>query len=292
MKKTLLLLIFFPIFLCSQSKRDLKKYNNIVKLIEQNNLDLAISKTWNLLESNDEWKKPNLLLSRIKFIQGDLDEGEMYFLKYYSIKSKKNSLPIFNLALKFYKNGIYNKALKYFIISRNLSDDESDFKRYINNCEFALKSIGNPVDFKFQNIGDNINTHNAEYLPYISVNGQTLIFTRLIPNIDGEFQEDFYFSKKINNKWNKSNEMEINTPGNEGSICISPNQKYLIYTACDREDTKGSCDLYLCVKKTDGTWSKEQNLSSINSRNWESQPFFSPDMQYLYFVSNRRGGFG
>ena len=47
---------FFPIFLCSQSKRDLKKYNNIVKLIEQNNLDLAISKTCNLLENNDEWK--------------------------------------------------------------------------------------------------------------------------------------------------------------------------------------------------------------------------------------------
>ena len=115
MKKTLLFLIFFPIFLCSQSKRDLKKYNNIVKLIEQNNLDLAISKTWKLLESNDEWKKPNLLLSRIKFIQGDLDEGEMYFLKYYSIKSKKNSRPIFNLALKFYKNGVYNKALNYFI---------------------------------------------------------------------------------------------------------------------------------------------------------------------------------
>ena len=59
----------------------------------------------------------------------------------------------------------------------------------------------------------------------------------------------------------------------------------------DRVDTKGSCDLYLCLKKTDGT-SKEQNLSSINTRNWESQPFFSPDMQYLYFVSNRRGGFG
>lgn len=292
MKKTLLFLIFFPIFLCSQSKRDLKKYNNIVKLIEQNNLDLAISKTWNLLEGNDEWKKPNLLLSRIKFIQGDLDEGEMYFLKYYSLKSKKNSRPIFNLALKFYKNGIYNKALKYFIISRNLSDDESEFNRYINNCEFALKSIANPVNFKFQNLGENVNTNNAEYLPFISVNDQTLIFTRLIPNTDGKYQEDFYFSEKTNNKWNKSNEMEINTPGNEGSICISPNQKYLIYTACDRVDTKGSCDLYLCVKKTDGTWGKEQNLSSINSRNWESQPFFSPDMRYLYFVSNRRGGFG
>ena len=57
MKKTLLLLIFFPIFLCSQSKRDLKRYNNIVKLIEQNNLDLAISKTWKLLEKKEEAKK-------------------------------------------------------------------------------------------------------------------------------------------------------------------------------------------------------------------------------------------
>jgi len=292
MKKILFFLIFLPIFLFSQSKRDLKKYNNIVKLIEQNNLDLATLKTYKLLESNDKWKKPNLLLSRIKFDQGDLDGGEKYFLKYYSMTSKKNSLPFFNLALRFYKNGIYNKALKYFIISRNLSDEESELKRYINNCEFALESIANPVNFKFQNVGENINTRNAEYLPYISLNGQTLIFTRLIPNIDGKYQEDFYFSEKTNNKWNKSNEMEINSSGNEGSICISPNQNYLIFTACDRLDTEGSCDLYLCIKQKDGSWSKEQNLSSINTRNWESQPFFSPDMKYLYFVSNRRGGYG
>ena len=94
----------------------MKRYNNIVKLIEQNNLDLVYIKNMaSFLEGNDEWKKPNLLLSRIKFIQGDLDEGENYFLKYYSIKSKKNSRPIFNLyALKFYENGIYNKAFKIF----------------------------------------------------------------------------------------------------------------------------------------------------------------------------------
>ena len=85
----------------------------------------------------------------------------MYFLKYYSLKSKKNSRPIFNLALKFYKNGVYNKALNYFIISRNLSYDESETKRYINNCEF-VKVYCNPVDFKFQNIGENINTHNGK----------------------------------------------------------------------------------------------------------------------------------
>ena len=52
----------------------------------------------------------------------------------------------------------------------------------------SLKSIDNPVDFKFQNIGDNINTHNAD----IFLIFQLMVrpnFTRLIPNIDGEFQK-------------------------------------------------------------------------------------------------------
>ena len=64
-----------------------------------------------------------------------------------------------------------------------------------------------------------------------------------------------------------------------------------IYT-CNRIDTRGRCDLYICVKQKDGSWSGAENLSSINTRYWESQSLFSSDMKYLYFVSDRRGGYG
>jgi len=95
MKNLILLFVFIPFFLFSQTKRDLKKYNKIVELIEQNELETALVETYKLLDKNKEWKKPNLLLSKIKFKEGNFEEGEKYFLKYYSIHSKKNTFSIF-----------------------------------------------------------------------------------------------------------------------------------------------------------------------------------------------------
>lgn len=292
MKNLILLFVFIPFFLFSQTKRDLKKYNKIVELIKQNELETALVETYKLLDKNKEWKKPNLLLSNIKFKEGSFEEGEKYFLKYYSIHSKKNDFAIFQLSQIFYTNGMYKKALKYLLISQDLSEEEDKHKRLINNCKFAIDALENPVEFVYENMGGNINTEHAEYLPFISVDGEDFIFTRLLSNKDGELQEDFYSSVQSESTWSLAKEMDINTERNEGSVCVSPNGNYLIYTACNRIDTRGRCDLYICVKQMDGSWSKAENLSSINTRYWESQACFSPDMKYLYFVSDRRGGFG
>ena len=118
MKNLILLFVFIPFFLFSQTKRDLKKYNKIVELIKQNELETALVETYKLLDKNKEWKKPNLLLSNIKFKDGNFEEGEKYFLKYYSIYSKKNDFAIFQLSQIFYTNGMYKKALKYLLISQ------------------------------------------------------------------------------------------------------------------------------------------------------------------------------
>ena len=119
----------------------------------------------------------------------------------------------------------------------------------------------NPVEFEYKNMGKNINSEYSEYLPFISVNGKKFILQDYLPNINGELQEDFYFSIQSDSNWILANEMEINTEGNEGSIYVSPNGNYLIYTACNRIDSRGRCDLYICVKQKDGSWSEAENLN-------------------------------
>ena len=292
MKKLILLFVFVPIFLFSQSKREQKKYSEIVDLIEQNELELAREQANKLLEKNKEWKKPHLLLSQISIEEQDFEDAEIEFFNYYNKNSVSSSYPVFLLAEMFYKAGEYAIALRNFYLSATLSGEENKHKRYIDNCRFGIDSKENPVEFEFENMGENINSELSEYLPFISVDGENFIFTRLLPNKDGELQEDFYSSVQSESTWSLAKEMDINTEGNEGSVCVSPNGNYLIYTACNRLDTRGRCDLYICVKQMDGSWSKAENLSSINTRYWESQACFSPDMKYLYFVSDRRGGFG
>jgi outer membrane protein OmpA-like peptidoglycan-associated protein len=84
----------------------------------------------------------------------------------------------------------------------------------------------------------------------------------------------------------------INTSYNEGAQCISPDGKYLIFTACDRDDGMGSCDLYWS-KRIGEIWSKPRNFGKpVNTRYWESQPTFAADGKTILFASNRPGGLG
>jgi outer membrane protein OmpA-like peptidoglycan-associated protein len=54
----------------------------------------------------------------------------------------------------------------------------------------------------------------------------------------------------------------------------------------------GRCDIYVSQKKG-SDWSKPFDLSApVNSPGWESQPSISSDGRTLYFVSNRKGGYG
>jgi len=291
MRKILFILFLVPLVIFSQSKRDQKKYNNIVELIKQNELELAKEESYKLLKKNKDWKKPHLLLYSIFLKEKNYEKGVVEFFKYYNISSEKSSFPIFQLAEVFYKEGIYLEALKYFNISANLDEEENKHSRYINNCRFALYAMENPVEFEFENMGENINTENAEYLPFISVDGKELIFTRRLELNEDVYNEDFYKTEKINSNWIESSPMSINTIQDEGSITISANGIYLVYTSCYRQDGIGECDLYLCVKQN-RIWGKSQNISSLNTRYREKQSCFSADGKYLYFVSNRRGGYG
>ncbi|MGY8988951.1 MAG: hypothetical protein ACKVJA_01680 [Flavobacteriales bacterium] len=194
MRKILFILFLVPLVMFSQSKRYQKKYNNIVELIKQNELELAKQESYKLLKKNKDWKKPHLLLYSIFLKEKKYEKGLVEFFKYYNISSEKSSFPIFQLAEVFYKEGIYLEALKYFDISANLDKEENKHAQYINNCKFALYAMENPVEFEFENMGKNINTENAEYLPFISVDGEELIFTRRLELNEGVYNEDRIFS--------------------------------------------------------------------------------------------------
>ena len=150
--------------------------------------------------------------------------------------------------------------------------------------------LKHPVPFKPVNMGSEINTADDEYLPVATADESTLIFTRKINN-----NEDFYKSTKVDGKWQTATYLSdrINTPQyNEGAQSISQDGKYLFFTGCNRPDGLGRCDIYIAQKKGDD-WGKPFDLPPpVNTSGWESQPSISSDGRTLYFVSNRKGGYG
>ncbi|MEO0776313.1 MAG: OmpA family protein, partial [Bacteroidota bacterium] len=147
------------------------------------------------------------------------------------------------------------------------------------NCVFRTEVGNTRVPFVPESIGDHINTPADEYLPSLTADGETLVFTRK----DGG-QEDFFISRRVENGWRKGRPMEdINTNLSEGAQSLSADGKVLVFTACNRRDGEGSCDLYFSEVKN-GRWTKPANMGPpINTAAWESQPSISADGRTLYF---------
>lgn len=140
---------------------------------------------------------------------------------------------------------------------------------------------------------DSINTEAHEYWVTVTADDSTMIFNRLM-NEGGYKQEDFYTStRKKDGLWTKAKPItSLNTDGNEGAQAISADGRFMVFTACGREDGYGSCDLYYSIKIGD-TWIKPRNMGAvINTKAWETQPSLSADGTELYFVSNKEGGKG
>jgi len=80
----------------------------------------------------------------------------------------------------------------------------------------------------------------------------------------------------------------LNTNNNEGAHTISADGKIMYFTACNRSDGYGSCDIYRSYKRGN-IWTKAENVKELNSETWDSQPSLSADGKTIYFASARSG---
>jgi len=179
-----------------------------------------------------------------------------------------------------------------------LQRDKGRHKRWGATAQYDLECIAfrreamaHPVPFTPENLGSGVNSPDDEYLPTLTADGQTLIFTRYNRPA---MAEDFFSSRRQPEGWGRAVRMAepLNSNENEGAGCISQDGRILYFTACGRPDGAGRCDLYLSYRK-EGGWSRPQNLGpAVNTGGWESQPCLSIDGQTLYFVSDRKDGLG
>ena len=148
-----------------------------------------------------------------------------------------------------------------------------------------------------QNLGVRINTPAPELFPSMAIDTQSLFFTRRTNNID----EDLYFAMADScGGWFRAYNAGSppNTASQESSQFISADGHYLFFTRCDNrsEDgwAEGGCDMFMAYRVAfDSPWTQPQPFGkTINTPDYEGMPSVSPDNRELYFVSDRRGGYG
>jgi outer membrane protein OmpA-like peptidoglycan-associated protein/YHS domain-containing protein len=104
---------------------------------------------------------------------------------------------------------------------------------------------------------------------------------------DGEPFEDIFISKKnADGSWTSPTSLNLNTSGHDASIQLYDNDtKLLLYRS-----TKDG-DIFISQKEG-YKWGDPKPFTEINSRDFESDAFVSPDGKTVYFATNHYKKFG
>ncbi len=160
-----------------------------------------------------------------------------------------------------------------------------------NSNQFALDRVKNALEIDFEELPTPLNKFDLQYFPSLTFNNE-LIFTVRQKERGGD--ENLYMTRLQGQIWTEPIQISenINSRRNEGTATISGDGRTLVFTACNRPDNIGSCDLYISYNEKE-EWTDPELLSeAINSPEWDSQPSLSADGNTLYFTSLRAGGYG
>jgi len=239
---------------------------------------------------------------------GNVNKALEYFEKAFKLDNYIMGIHL-SLGRAYHLKGNLDRAVEEYnkykgtISAKKLEKD--DVMEYLTQCELAKKLMANPVKVTIKNLGSNINSEYPDYSPSISLDGKTFIFTsrrsdtkgKGRDNYDHGYYEDIYISTfdDATGTWSPSTGIKgrINTVFHDASMSISPDgQQIFVYKNVPTKLNSG--DIYVSKKGSTGKWSKPKPLpkKTINTSYFESSACLSADGNMLYFVSERKKGFG
>lgn len=281
-------------------------YDKAQKAWQERNLPEATELFEKVLEIEPNSYDTHLRLAQVYELQRKSDLVRKHYYKAISLKpAAPQSAAAFQwIGRDHFNVQRYDSAQFYFEKASALFPAKSSLGRLaeksVASSKFAQQAVKNPLPIEKRSLGDTVNFLGTQYFPVMTADEETLIFTGLTENRD----ENIYFTRRIKagraadrspaDRWDVPEEISksINTTNNEGTCTVSADGRTLVFTACNRPDGHGSCDLYIS-HKVGKDWSQPANLGQeVNSREWESQPSLSADGHTLYFASDRKGGVG
>jgi Tol biopolymer transport system component len=149
---------------------------------------------------------------------------------------------------------------------------------------------GNPL-----NLGATVNSSSREFMPYLSMDGLTLLFTSDRPG--GYGRCDLYMLERLttDGPWSEPKNLGpiINSMSEESDATLSADGLAL-YFSSDRDGGYGSNDIWLSTRLTiQDPWGPPVNLGpAVNTSSQEVMPCISNDGVILLFSSDRLGGYG
>jgi len=223
--------------------------------------------------------------------------------------SNEKSAPtdaIYHLARCYHLAENIDKAEEYYNKFIAVSNKNSEFvffaKLNLQQCEVARKLLAVPRKMTLQNLGSTINTSKPEFSPVISLDGSALYFTSRRAWANGasnegldtrinQLPEDIYVSyRDFDGTWTEPIRLEFcDSIQNEATLAVSPDERRIYLY----QDTRGNGDIFYSDFSTNHFQEVEHyEVKNVNTSSWETHCTVTPDGMNLYFVSDRKGGYG
>lgn len=148
-----------------------------------------------------------------------------------------------------------------------------------------------------QNIGKPLNTSSPDGIQAISADGNTVLLRGYYEDGVRKKGNGYSFVQKSDSTWGIPQGIDIEgyremAQGDRSNATMSTNQDVIILSFSEETDSQIN-DLYVTQKQDDGSWSRSQYITFLNTDDYtETVPFLAADDKTLYFSSNRSGGLG
>ncbi len=289
-------------------RTEVDSLNEAHLLMEEGNYYLAYPLFEDIYKHHPNEVYLKYVLGKLSLTRSDKYDFALKLLEESYSANQKISGILFDLAKAYHYNYQFDKAEEFitrFLSQKKISPEEKTnaliLKNYIQNAKVLYSS---PTKAKVFNLGKPLNSEWDEYVPVITTDEATMIFTyrgerskggrqnaSLLPDPKGIFFEDVFICEKILNKWGEPQSIEsINTNSHDAAIAMSPDgQMLFIY----KDDGITHGDIYVSYALGNNEYTPPQKLKGlVNSYSWEGSCSITADGQTLYFSSERPGGYG
>lgn len=172
------------------------------------------------------------------------------------------------------------------------------FEQKVANSQAASDLIRYPVEVKFTNLGEEVNSPYPDYHPFVTQDGRRVVFTsrRKVrpgskPEFDGYFPSDIFKTEYEHGAWSEVDRLSdrINTTYDEQSVGLTASGDSLFYYIDHLEDFG---DIFISTYRNSIYNNPLRLAAPINSPQVESACNMAGNGRAMVFSSNRPGGVG
>lgn len=246
-----------------------------------------------------------------------LKQAESYRLANYWEEASARYKECFEKNTAKYSDAIYWYAVcqrslgNYAVASENIkrfldtyapgNTYQQEAEKELQTIQFINAQLARPdsIMYQFQKINASFGKEKGVYAPSSTGGNQMLITSTQADSVVkagiNPFYSRLFYSTLTNGNLQIINPVSIeaiDSSLNQGAASISANGEYLYFTQWKKERGQSISSIYYSTKKGNG-WRQPVLLTSVNGDAYNSkQPFCSADGKYLFFASDRPGGFG